>query len=297
MKIRYLLPILLIAITACNKNNERSDAYGNFEANEIIISSEANGKLLFLSIEEGQQLDQGEWIGVVDTTDMVLKRKQLKAQKQAILSNIQNIEAQIEVQEQQKKNLLIDKERVEKMLKDAAATQKQLDDINGAIDVIEKQIASTKTKYASIKAEQEVIDTQVAQVKESIQKCRVINPVKGTVLEKFAESNEIAAFGKPLYKIADMDELILRVYVSGAQLPDIKLGQQVQVLIDKNEKENTELTGTVSWISASAEFTPKIIQTKEERVNLVYAVKVRVKNDGGLKIGMPGEINFKSNQY
>jgi len=294
MKTKYLLPVLLMALTACSKNSERSDAYGNFEAEEIIISSEANGKLLFLSAEEGQQLDAGALVGSVDTTDLVLKRKQLKAQKQAILSNIENIEAQIEVQEQQKKNLMIDKQRVERMLKDGAATQKQLDDINGAIDVIEKQIASTKTRYASIKAEQEVVDTQVAQLEESIRKCRIINPIRGTILEKYAEPNEVTAFGKPLYKIADMEELILRVYVSGAQLPDIKLGQQVQVLIDKNEKENTEMSGTVSWISGSAEFTPKIIQTKEERVNLVYAVKVVVKNNGSLKVGMPGEVNFKS---
>ncbi|MBN2173739.1 MAG: HlyD family efflux transporter periplasmic adaptor subunit [Bacteroidales bacterium] len=290
------MPFIIIVLASCNSNNEVSDAYGNFEADDFIISSESNGKLLFFDVEEGQQLEKGKPVGVVDTTDLILKRKQLLAQKNAISSNITNIEAQIEVQEQQKKNLLVDKNRIENMLKDAAATQKQLDDINGAIEVIDKQISSTKTKYASIRAEQEVVVAQMAQVEESIQKCKIINPINGTVLVKYAEPNEITAFGKPLYKIADMNELFLRVYVSGAQLPQIQLGQEVEVLIDENKKENRHLKGSVSWISESAEFTPKIIQTKEERVNMVYAIKVRVKNDGRLKIGMPGEVNFKMNQ-
>ena len=186
----------------------------------------------------------------------------------------------------------MDKERIEKLLKDGAATKKQLDDINGRIDLVNSQIASIKTQNVSVISELEVVNTQISQVEESINKCNIKNPIEGIVLEKYAEENEITTFGKPLYKIADMHEMILRVYVSGSQLPQIKIGQEVEVLIDKDAKSNTKFSGIISWISESAEFTPKIIQTKEERVNMVYAVKVKVQNDGSLKIGMPGEVNF-----
>ena len=258
----------------------------------MIISAEVSGKLVLFNAEEGKTAGPDELIGIIDTTNFVLQRKQLKAQEGAIASKIENIEAQIRVQEQQKKNLLVDKERVEKLLKDGAATQKQLDDINGAIDLVDSQIASTKTQYISVKTEMQVVDAQVAQVEESIEKCHIYNPIRGTILEKYAEQNEVITFGRPLYKLADLDEMTLRIYVSGAQLPEIKIGQQVEVLIDADKNTNRTLQGEIFWISQSAEFTPKIIQTKEERVNMVYAVKVRVKNDGSLKIGMPGEVNF-----
>ncbi|MCD4698085.1 MAG: HlyD family efflux transporter periplasmic adaptor subunit, partial [Bacteroidales bacterium] len=176
--------------------------------------------------------------------------------------------------------------------KDGAATQKQLDDITGAIDLIDSQISSIKTQYSAVLSELEVINTQVEQVEESIRKCHIYNPVEGTVLEKYAEENEITTFGKPLYKLADTREMVLRVYVSGLQLAHLKIGQEVEVLVDDDKKTNRSMTGQISWISESAEFTPKIIQTKEERINMVYAIKVRVKNDGSLKIGMPGEVNF-----
>jgi HlyD family secretion protein len=228
----------------------------------------------------------------VDTVNFVLQRSQLIAQKKAVASNIAHIKAQIDVLEQQKKNHLRDKKRIENLLRDGAATQKQLDDINGAIDVVNTQIASTETQYTSVRSEMEVIRAQIAQVEESIQRCRIINPIRGRVLEKFANAGEITAFGKPLYNIADMDYLTLRVYVSGAQLPQISVGQFVEVLVDADAKHNRAMNGEIYWISETAEFTPKIIQTKEERVNMVYAVKVRVKNDGTLKIGMPGEVNF-----
>ncbi|OQX76482.1 MAG: HlyD family secretion protein [Bacteroidetes bacterium 4484_249] len=292
MKIKYLIPVLAVVFAACSNNNEISDAYGNFEVDDVIISAEANGKLLLFTVEEGKKLPADQLVGIIDTTNFVLKTKQLQAQKKAISSRIENIRSQIDVQQQQKKNILIDKERIEKLLKDGAATQKQLDDINGKIDLIDMQIESIKTQNESVTAELEVVNTQISQIDESIKKCKIINPVEGVVLEKYAEANEITAFGKPLYKIADIDEMILRIYVSGLQLPHIKIGQEVEVLIDDTDKTNRTLSGTISWISESAEFTPKIIQTKEERVNMVYAVKVRVKNDGSLKIGMPGEVNF-----
>jgi HlyD family secretion protein len=293
MKTKDLFLFMAIVLASCSNNNDLSDAYGNFEVDDVIISAEATGKLQFFIAEEGQKLAAGERVAVIDTTDFVLKKNQLIAQQKATSSKIENIKSQIEVQNQQLANLNTDKDRIEKLLKDGAATQKQIDDINGQIQLINRQISSTSTQYTSVRSELEVFSTQIDQVNESIRKCSIFNPLEGIVLETFTEPNEIAVFGKALYKIADMNQMILRVYVSGDQLPSIKLGQEVQVLIDKDQKTNRSLTGQVSWISESAEFTPKIIQTKEERVNLVYAVKVKVKNDGSLKIGMPGEVNFK----
>ncbi len=292
MKTNYLFLILALALAACSSHNDLSDAYGNFEVDDIMVSAESTGKLLLFNAEEGKKLTANDLVAVVDTTDLVLKRDQLVAQQKAVSSKIENIRSQIDVQKQQLANLQTDKDRIEKLLKDGAATQKQLDDIKGQIELVNRQIGSTNTQYAAVQSELEVYSSQIAQVNESIRKCTIYNPSEGIVLEKFTEPNEIVTFGKPLYKIADMEEMILRVYVSGDQLPGIKLSQVVEVLIDQDKKTNRKLTGTVSWVSETAEFTPKIIQTKEERVNMVYAVKVRVKNDGSLKIGMPGEVNF-----
>lgn len=293
MKTKFFF-LALIVLVSCSQNNNKSDAYGNFETEDVIISSESNGKLILLDIEEGKKLKLGDLVGLVDTIDLSLRKKQLFAQKSAIASRLQNIHSQIDVQEQQKRNLEVDKKRIENMIMDAAATQKQLDDVNGGLDLIEAQISSIKTQNIAVKSELVVVNTQIDQINESIKKCQITNPLTGIVLEKYAEQNEITAFGKPLYKIANTDVMYLRVYVSGAQLPHIKLGQEVEVLIDENEKSNRRLNGTVTWISENAEFTPKIIQTKEERINIIYAVKIKVKNDGSLKIGMPGEANFNS---
>lgn len=283
--------IFTSTLLSCTDNG-KSDAYGNFEATETIISSEANGKLLSLNLTEGKDLEKGKIIGVVDTTNLYLQKQQLIAKKDAISSKISNILAQIEVQKQQKKTILTEKNRVEKLLQDGAATTKQLDDINGQIDIIDKQINSIQTQNSSIINEIKSIEWQIEAIDNSIDKCYIKNPVNGTILEKYVESFELVNAGKSLYKIANLNQLELRVYVSGDQLPHIKLGQEVEVLIDKDKKENNKLKGIVSWISSEAEFTPKVIQTKEERVDQVYAVKVIVKNDGSLKIGMPGEINF-----
>lgn len=292
MKTMFLFLFMAIVLLSCSNNDDLSDAYGNFEVEDVIISAESTGKLLFFSAEEGKKIAAKELVAVIDTTDLVLKRNQLVAQQKAVSAKIENIQSQTEVQRQQIANLETDKNRIEKLLKDGAATQKQLDDINGQIELVSRQISSTSTQFTSVRSEFEVFNTQIDQVNESIRKCSIYNPLEGIVLEKYMEPNEVAMFGKPLYKIADMNEMILRVYVSGDQLPAIKLGQEVGVLIDKDKKTNRSLTGQVSWISETAEFTPKIIQTKEERVNMVYAVKVKVKNDGSLKIGMPGEVRF-----
>lgn len=290
---RNIVIVLTLAILiSCNKREKLSDAYGNFEAVQVTVSSESAGKIHFLNIEEGMQPDSGSIVALIDTTDLYLKKLQLQTQKSAVSVKRNSVEGQIEVQQQQKANLTIEKNRITRLIADKAATQKQLDDVNGAFELVEKQIASIKTQNTGIAEEMQVIDRQIAQVNESIQKCYIRNPVKGTVLSKFAESGEIAVPGRALYKIADLSVMELKVYVSGIQLPDIKIGQQVEVLIDAGKKENRKLSGIVSWISPKAEFTPKIIQTKEERVNLVYGIKVRVVNDGSLKIAMPAEVNF-----
>jgi HlyD family secretion protein len=288
---KLILIVVLFAAIGCSKN-ERSDAYGNFEATEVTVSSEVNGRIIFFNVEEGMSLVAGDVIGLIDTTDLYLKKVHLITTRKAIKTRIASIESQIKVQEQQKENLLVDQRRINKMFKEGAATQKQVDDIEGALRVIENQIEATRIQKIGVVAEMETIDIQVKQVDEGLHKSQIRNPTDGVILAKYAEVGEISAFGKPLYKIANLTELELKVFISGDQLPYLKLGQQVEVLIDKDVNSNMELQGTVSWISQKAEFTPKTIQTKEERVNLVYAAKVKVKNDGTLKIGMPGEINF-----
>jgi len=288
----YLLLILLL-LAACNGNDNGSDAFGNFEAREIIVSAESQGKLLQFSVEQGGQLKKNQQVGWIDTSTLHIQKEQLKAQKQAVASKLANIKAQIDVQQEQKQNLLTEKNRIKKLYNDQAATKQKLDDISGKYEVLLKQIEATNTQINAVHKEMEVMERRIDLVNEQIRKAKIINPVNGTVLEKYVEESEIAAMGKALYKIARLDEIDLRVYISGAQLPSVKIGQKVTVLVDKDVKTNQEFEGKVIWISDQAEFTPKIIQTKEERVNMVYAVKVRVQNDGTLKIGMPGEVRFK----
>ena len=287
-----LLMVGSLMFSSCRNNNNLSDAYGNFEAVQVTVSAESAGRIHYLNVEEGSQPDSGTVVALVDTADLYLKKLQLQSQKKAIAVRKSSIESQVAVQQQQKQNLLVEKNRVTRLIADKAATPKQLDDINGAIDLVDKQVENINTQNAGIVEEMEIVDRQIAQVNESLRKCYIRNPVKGTVLNKFAEAGEVAAPGRALYKIADLSVMELKVYISGSQLPAVKQGQQVEVLIDKDQKTNRKLTGVVSWISPKAEFTPKIIQTKEERVNLVYGVKIRVPNDGSLKIAMPAEVNF-----
>ncbi len=279
-------------LSNCSRNNHRSDAYGNFEAIEVTVSAEANGRILALKVEEGQTLTANAVVGNIDSSDLELKKAQIIAQREAAAIRIVNIQSQIDVQLQQRTNLINDRERVRNLLKDGAATTKQADDLNANLKLLDKQIAATKTQSLAVQKELAVYDKQIEQIDDNIRKCRIINPINGTVLNKYAEAGELTAYGKPLYNIADLSTLELRVYVSGDQLPDLKLGMPVNVIIDRDKKTNRTLNGTVSWISTTAEFTPKTIQTKAERVNLVYAVKVKVVNDGALKIGMPGEVTF-----
>ena len=292
MKTKLLILIIPALLAGCSGNNNGSDAYGNFEAKEIIVSAEAQGRLIQLNIEEGNLLEENQHVGAIDTSIQYLQKQQLIAQKQAVSTKITNVNAQVAVQEEQKQSLLNEKNRVEKLYADKAATQQQVDDINSKYDILLKQIAATKTQINSIVQELNVVDKQIDLLNEQIKKAMIVNPIQGTVLEKYIEAGEIAVMGKALYKIARLDEIDLRIYVSGAQLPNVNIGQTVTVYADKDRDSNQEYQGVISWISDQAEFTPKIIQTKEERVNMVYEVKVIVKNDGNLKIGMPGEVKF-----
>ncbi|MDP4208054.1 MAG: HlyD family efflux transporter periplasmic adaptor subunit [Bacteroidota bacterium] len=292
MKTISTILVTALLFSACSDKNGKSDAYGNFETVEVLVSSEVQGKLVQFNVDEGKTFKAGEMVGLIDTIQLTLKRDQLVVQRKASATKIENIRSQIDVQEEQKQTLLVDKNRIVNMLKDNAVPTKQLDDVNGKIKVIDSQIASIKTQNAAVTNEIASIDKQIDQIRDQLNRCRIINPINGTVLEKYVEPSEIAAPGKALYKVADMDKMILRVYVSGSQLSSVKLNQKVKVFIDKNKDEKETLEGEVTWVSPQAEFTPKIIQTKEERVNLVYAVKVSVKNDGRLKIGMPGEVKF-----
>jgi HlyD family secretion protein len=290
----YFKPILGLSIIAtsifsCGDTNNKADAYGNFEATEITVSAEHNGKLMQFDINEGDELKKEAFIGYIDTIPLALKKEQLQISKGMIASKSKGVLSQINVLNAKLETATTNKTRVENLLKDNAATQKQLDDINGEIEVLKQQIHSIEIQNVPVVNEVKNVDIQIKQIEDQIHKSKIINPVNGTVLTKYAEPNEITTFGKPLYKIADLSTMTLRVYVSETQLADLKIGQEVTVKIDSNDGMKS-YSGTLSWIASEAEFTPKIIQTKEERVSLVYALKVSVKNDGGLKIGMPAEM-------
>ncbi len=288
------LIIILMTVYHCQNTNEKADGYGNFEATEITISAEQNGKLMQFDLNEGDLLKKETFIGYIDTIPLALHREQLLVSKSVIKSQSKGVLSQINVLNAKLQTAMSNKKRAENLLMDHAGTQKKLDDINGEIEVIKQQIRSVEIQNAPVVNELKNVDIQLKQIEDQINKSKIINPVNGTVLAKYAEPHEITTFGKPLYKIADLSVMTLRVYVSETQLPKLKMGQEVTVKID-SENGMTSYSGNINWIASEAEFTPKIIQTKEERVSLVYAVKIMVKNDGALKIGMPAEmwINIK----
>jgi HlyD family secretion protein len=291
---KILAGVALVAtITSCNSSSDRADAYGNFEAKEVIISAEAMGKVLSFTLEEGEQLAKGKMVGLIDTIDLHLNKQQLLANKSGITAKSANVLSQIAVLRSQLKTAQSEQGRIVNMFKNEAATQRQINEVNGKVDVLKAQIKSVETQNAPIISELSVLDAQLNRLDEQLSKSIITNPIEGTVLVKYTEEQEVVSFGKPLYKIANLNNLELKVYISETQLAEVKIGQAVSVYIDGKE-EMTAFDGTVSWISAEAEFTPKIIQTKEERVNLVYAMKIIVKNDGALKIGMPAEVSFQT---
>ncbi len=296
---KYITILLLVwSITAC-QNEQGSDAYGNFEATEVIVSAEANGRLIDFSVQEGHEINQNMSLGVIDTTQLYLEKQQLIYSIAAVKSKIQDVKVQVNVLQEQKANLLREQQRLQNLYKDQAATQKQLDDINGEIQVVDSRILATHSQMSTsnqgILSEIAPLEVRVAQVNDQLRKSYLTSPIEGIVLAQYAENGEFVTIGKPLFKVADLKNMELRVYVSGHQLAGIRLGQPVKVLVDRDKKTNRSLDGKVTWVSSQAEFTPKIIQTKEERVNLVYAVKVATINDGTLKVGMPGEVAFIEN--
>ncbi len=280
---------LVTSLFSCKNDNGKADGYGNFEAIEITISAENNGKLLMFNVNEGDKLEKDEFIGYIDTIPLALKREQLEVSKALISSKSKGVLSQISVLNATLRAANINKTRAENLIKENAGTQKQLDDVQGEIDVINNKIRSVEIQNAPVVNELNNIDIQLKQIDDQIKKSKIFNPVNGTVLTKYAEPNEITVFGKPLYKIADLSIMQLRVYISETQLANINIGQEVTVKIDNTDATKSH-KGKISWIASEAEFTPKIIQTKEERVALVYAAKVDVVNDGSLKIGMPAEL-------
>lgn len=309
---KYYILISLFALASCQKNGPKADAYGNFEADDQLVSTEVSGKILRFSVEEGQNLEAGQVVGAIDSIQLALRKMQLQASIRAVTAKSPEIAAQLTVFErqynairQQLSTLEREQKRIENLLKSDAATPKQLDDIVAQIDAANKQLevvmaqkaasnAALSTQKGGILAEVLPLQQQIAQIDDQLAKCRITNPVKGTVLVTYVNAGEITAAAKPLYKIADLDNMIFRAYVSGDQLGSIKTGQSVSVYIDGPDQTQQEFQGNIRWISPKAEFTPKVIQTKQERVNLVYAVKVNVKNpDGVLKVGMPGEMRFR----
>jgi HlyD family secretion protein len=293
MKKYILLILFAVALTACSNKKDGANANGNFEAQEIIISSEIAGKIIEMNAEEGTALKAGDMIAVIDSTGYVLSISQAKAQKQAIETKIPSVLAQINVLDEQNQTLIIEKNRTLQMLKGKAATQQMLDNIEGKIKVNDAQIKQVKTQNASVLSELGVLKTQVDQLRDKINRCKIVCPINAVVLNKYSEKYEIAAPGKPMVKIADISTMKLRVYVTADWLDKIKIGDMCNVRIDKGSKDFYNYEGKISKIAQSAEFTPKTIETKEERVNYVYAVEITVKNDGKIKIGMPGEVIFK----
>jgi HlyD family secretion protein len=293
----FLAGVCALALASCGKNNGKFDASGVFEATEVIVSSEATGKLLRFDVQEGQTLKAMETIGVVDSVQLYLRKMQLLANVKAVRSRRPDINKQIAAIEQQIATAKSEKTRIENLLKANAANQKQLDDANAQIAVLQKQLDAQKSTLfnttAGISEESSGLEIQVAQLDDQLIKCHIVNPLDGTVLAKYAEQSELAAQGKALYKIADLKNMILRAYITSSQLTGIKIGQTVRVFADFGEKGTKEYAGTVAWISSKSEFTPKTIQTRDERANLVYAVKIAVHNDGFIKIGMYGEIKIE----
>jgi len=306
----FLLSSVLLAIISCQNKKEDFDASGSFEAEETIISAQVTGTLTNFNLEEGQLLETGQYVGSIDSVQLYLKKKQLEAQIKAIGSKTPQIQMQtgtfkkqLALTQSQINTLLIEKKRTENLLKVDAATRKQLDDINGQLDMLEKQLdvirnqdiaqtSALSTQKSGLLSERSPLEVQVEQMNDQLSKCRIVNPLKGTVLTKYMETNEMAVTGKPLYKIADLTGIIMRAYITGDQLSTIKLNQKVRVLVDDGRDKYKEYQGVITWISNKAEFTPKTIQTKDERANMVYAIKAIVKNDGFLKIGMYGEVKF-----
>ena len=288
--------LLLLGLNSCDDRGLSHDASGSFEAVETIISAEANGKILQLSIEEGQELNVGQVIGHIDSTQMYARKLQLLQSKKAILSGRPQASVQTDALKKELANAILDRDRTENLVKGGVATQKQLDDANAKVITLRARInaqeSSLQTTTSSLNEQAGTVDAQLTEINDQLKKCTVTNPLKGTVLSKYAEQYEMTAAGRPLYKIADLSNIVLRAYITGDLLSQVKLDQKVKVFTDDGKGGFKETEGVVTWINDKAEFTPKTIQTKNERANLVYAIKVKIRNDGFYKIGMYGEMGL-----
>lgn len=297
MKIKYVTGIVLaIGLMGCQRNTENFDATGTFEATEVIVSAEASGKLIHFRADEGVQLTCGEEVGLIDTVQLHLQKMQLLANRKSVDTQRPDIGKQIAATRQQIAKAEQEKSRVERLLQSNAANRKQWDDWNAEIALLNKQLeaqlSTLQKSTASLNEQSASVAIQVAQVEDKLQKSRIISPISGTVLAKYAEAGELASVGKPLFKIADVENMYLRAYITSKQLAEVKLGQQVVLYADFGDGERKTFEGMVTWISDKAEFTPKTILTDDERANQVYAIKIAFRNDGTAKIGMYGEVKF-----
>lgn len=289
----YVLPLL--AIVSCN-NEPDYDAQGTFEATEIVLSSEGTGRILSFDVTEGETINANSVVGVIDSLQLHLQREQLKAQKSALLSSLPDKEKQVASLRRQLAKQRAELQRVNNMLSDGAATTKQRDDIEAQITILEGQLSATLSTLdnntSTINENATALEAQIAALDDCIAKCNISSAVGGTVLIKYAEAGEFTTIGKPLMKVADLENIYLRAYLTSCQLANVNLGDEVSVIADFGGDERYDYKGRVAWISAESEFTPKSIQTKDSRANLVYAVKIAVKNDGRLKIGLAGEVKL-----
>lgn len=293
---KIIMGIVAVAcLTACSEKSD-FDATGTFEAVDVVVSSEASGRILSFDAAEGMSISRGEMLGVVDSVQLHLQRRQLKAQQAALLSSRPDIQKQVTSLREQIAKQRSEQTRVENMLRDGAATTKQLDDIQAQIRILEGQLtamlSTLNSNSATIESNVEALEAQIALLDDRIEKCRIVSPIDGTVLLKYVEAGELATPGKPLMKIADLNNIYLRAYFTSDQLADIALGDTVTVTADFGGDELIDYTGRIAWISAESEFTPKSIQTKDSRANLVYAVKIYVENDGRIKIGHYGKVTL-----
>jgi HlyD family secretion protein len=296
MKQISLIILITLFLVSCSENQDKADGYGNFEATEVIVSSESTGKIISLNLEEGDTFKKGDIVGIIDTVQLKLQLEQVLASITAVTLKVRDVQVEINVLNERKTALLKDKLRFQKMLADSAATQKQMDDINSQVDILDRQIDATRkglsTTNTGILAEIKPLQVRLKQIEDQLEKSKIKFPLNGTILSKYAEENEFTVLGKPLFKVAALDSLLLKAYISETQLSEIKIGQKVRVVIDAKNNSTKSFNGRIINISNQAEFTPKIVQTKEERVNLVYAIKIKVPNDGSIKIGMPAEVHF-----
>ncbi len=296
MKKIFALAGAALMMTACGNGEKEYDATGTFEATETTVFAEQSGALLTFNVNEGDELALGRVVGLIDTTQTWLKIQQLGATKEVYQSQKPDMERQIAATRQQLAKAQQDEQRYKELVADGAAPSKMLDDATSQVKVLQRQldaqISSLSTSTRALDKQTDATDMQVSQLRDMLRKCHIVIPAKGTVLEKYVERGEFVAIGKPLFKIADTEDMFMRAYVTSAQLKNIKLGQKVKVFADYGGNQKKEYDGTISWISSRSEFTPKTILTDDERADLVYAVKVAVKNDGFVKIGMYGEVKF-----